>query len=387
MSDAVRAQYERWVYPPPIEDLSRSELRDFADPAFMARAYWPDRPPRENLRILVAGCGPNAAARLAFHNRAATVVGIDISEASLAHARHLQAKHGLTNLTLQRCRVEDVATLGQSFDLIESSGVLHHLPDPATGLKALAAVLASDGVVYLMLYGKYGRAGIYMAQELFRILGLGQSPEDVAAVKALVAAFPADHVLRRCLSGPNDLAFDAGVVDTFLHPIDRGYSVGDCYELLDSAGLVLQGWLNRHAYDVASRIAQPQLRELILKLPERDALAALELIDGRMATHTFYACRRERDPASYRVDFAGTGFMDMVPVRRPGWPTFMGLPVELRERRAAVASHIDGRRTVRECLLAAGSAFEAPEFVTSFCRELFRSLWLAGYCDLVRPGR
>ena len=25
------------------------------------------------------------------------------------------------------------------------------------------------------------------------------------------------------------------------------------------------------------------------------------------------------DPAQYRIDFAGGGFMDMVPVARPGW--------------------------------------------------------------------
>jgi hypothetical protein len=123
------------------------------------------------------------------------------------------------------------------------------------------------------------------------------------------------------------------------------------------------------------------LRDRVLRLPERDAQAALELIDGRMATHTFYACRPQ---AQFRIDFEAAGFMDLVPVRRPGWPKFMGLPVELRERRAAVASHIDGRRTVRECFLAAGSQFEAPQFVASFCRELFRSLWLAGYCDLVK---
>ena len=329
----------------------------------------------------MAGCGPNAAARLAFHNRRATVVGIDISAASLAHGQKLKERHALDNLTLHRMRVEDAAELRQSFDLIESSGVLHHLPDPAAGLKALAPLLAPDGVVYLMLYGKYGRAGIYMAQELFRILGLGQSPEDVAAVRAALAAFPQDHVLRRVLAGPNDLAFDAGVVDTFLHPIDRGYSVRDCYELLDSAGLVLQGWVNRYAYDPASRITQGPLRERVLELPERDAQAALELIDGRMATHTFHACRPE---AQFRVDFAGTAFMELVPVKRPGWPKFMGLPVDLRERRAAVASHIDGRRTVRECFIAAGSQFEAPQFVASFCRELFRTLWLAGYCDLVK---
>jgi SAM-dependent methyltransferase len=397
--DAVRAQYERWIYPQPIEDLSTGASRDFSDPAFMERAYWPDRPPRENLRILVAGCGANAAARFAYFNPKSSVVGVDISEASLAHEQKLKAKHALSNLTLHRCRLEEVARLGQQFDLIESSGVLHHLPDPVAGLKALAGTLAPDGVVYLMLYGKYGRAGIYMAQELFRILGLGQSEEDLAAVKAVLPAFPADHPVRRCFAGPNDLAFDAGIVDTFLHPQDVGFTVGDCLDLLDAAGLVLQGWLNRHAYHPASRITQPKLRELVLRLPERQALEALELLDGKIATHTFYACRRERDPSQYRIDFAGKGFMDMVPVPRVGWarsalgdalvlqPSLVGMTVELRERRAQVASHIDGRRSVRECFLAAGSQFEAPDFIANFCRELFRSLWLAGYCDLVRqPG-
>ncbi len=397
MTDAVREQYERWVYPQPIEDLSKEAGRDFSDPTFLGRAYWPHRRPREDLRILVAGCGPNAAARFAYFNRKAAVVGVDISEASLAHARALKAKHDLDNLTLHRCRVEDVPALGQSFDLIESSGVLHHLPDPAAGLKALAAALAPDGVVYLMLYGKYGRAGIYMAQELFRILGLGLSEEDLAAVKAALPAFPHDHPLRRCLTGPNDLAFDSGIVDTFLHPMDRGFTVRDCYELLDGAGLVLQGWLNRHAYDPASRIAQPRLRELISRLPERDAQHAIELIDGKIATHTFYACRRDRDPRQVRIDFDGGGFMDMVPVPRPGWtrsagpgllllqPGIVGMTLELRERRAAVASRIDGRRTVRACFLDAGSTLEAPQFVASFCRELFRQLWVAGACDLVLP--
>jgi len=395
MTDAVRAQYERWIYPQPIDDLSRSPLRDLGDPAFLGRAYWPHRPPRENLRILVAGCGPNAAARYAYHHPKAAVVGVDISEASLAHARSLKARHRLDNLTLHRGRIEDLREPGELFDLIDSSGVLHHLPDPAAGLRALAGVLAPDGVVYLMLYGKYGRAGIYMAQDLFRILRLEQSAEDIATVKATLAAFPHDHPVRRCLAGPNDLAFDAGIVDTFLHPVDRGYAVGDCLDLLDSAGLALQGWLNRHAYDPDSRIAQPQLRSLVARLPEREALQAIELFDGRMATHTFYACRRERDPSQYRIDFAGTGFMDMVPVPRPGWarnaagnvmllqPGLTGIGMELRDRRAAVAAGIDGRRSVRECFLDAGSTLEAPGFVTTFCRDLFRQLWLAGYCDLV----
>ncbi|HSA90624.1 MAG TPA: class I SAM-dependent methyltransferase [Burkholderiales bacterium] len=393
--DAVRAQYERWVYPPPIDDLSRSPGRDFSDPAFLGRAYWPHRRPRADLRILVAGCGPNAAARFAYHHRGAAVVGVDLSEASLAHARRLKERHALENLALHRMRVEEVASLGQSFDLIDCSGVLHHLPDPAAGLKALAALLVPDGVLYLMLYGKYGRAGIYMMQELFRILGLQQSPQDVATVKAVLAALPADHPVRR-RPGPDDLGFDAGIVDTFLHPIDRGFSVRDCLDLVEGAGLVLQGWLNRYGYDPASRIPQPELRARIASLPERAGWEALELIDARIASHNFYACRRDRDPAQYRIDFAGTGFMDMVAVPRPGWARSAagsglrlqsadGAALQLRERRAAVAALVDGRRTVRACFVEAGSTFESPQFVASFCRELFRELWIASYCDLVHP--
>ena len=396
--DPVRAQYERWVYPEPIDDLSKSRAIDFSDPQLLGRAYWPNRRPREDLRILVAGCGPNAAARQAFRHPAATVVGIDISEASLEHARRLKEKHRLHNLTLHRRRIEDVRELGQSFDLIDSSGVLHHLPDPAVGLRALVDVLAPDGVVYLMLYARYGRAGIYMAQELFRLLGLEQTPAGVATVKSALNAFPSDHPLRRCLSMANDLAFDAGVVDTFLHRIDRGFTVGDCFALLDAAGLVLQGWLNRAAYEPASRVSQPALRALIGNLPERAAAQAVELLDGRIGTHTFYACRSSRDPLEYKIDFAGQGFMDMVAVPRIGWnrvksanaillqPTLTGTAMELRERRAAVAERIDGRRAVRECFFDAGSTMESGQFVTSFCRELFRDLWLAGYCDLVHPA-
>src|SRR6266850_2543416 len=120
-SDPVQAQYEQWVYPEPVSDLSDPRariVRDGGDPNVLGHAYWPDRPPRRNLHILIAGCGSNAAARYAFHHRDASVVGVDVSESSLAHERHLKNQHQLTNLTLHKCRVEEVESLGQSFDLI-----------------------------------------------------------------------------------------------------------------------------------------------------------------------------------------------------------------------------------------------------------------------------
>ena len=50
----VAAQYEKWVYPAPIMDLSTPEVRntkrDGGDPDILFHTYWPNRP------CLLAGC-------------------------------------------------------------------------------------------------------------------------------------------------------------------------------------------------------------------------------------------------------------------------------------------------------------------------------------------
>src|SRR3984957_4285487 len=99
-ADAVSRQYERWRYPPPVEDLAAWSATnwDWFDPVHAHRIFWPDRDYRPDLDILIAGCGTNRAAVFAFGNPDANVVGVDISQASLDHQRYLKDKHGLDNL-------------------------------------------------------------------------------------------------------------------------------------------------------------------------------------------------------------------------------------------------------------------------------------------------
>ena len=42
--------------------------------------------------------------------------------------------------------------------------MLHHLPDPETGLTILADSLEPDGGMALMLYARIGRTGVYQLQ-------------------------------------------------------------------------------------------------------------------------------------------------------------------------------------------------------------------------------
>src|SRR6185369_12143219 len=153
-ADVVSRQYEQWTYPLPIPDLDEwiGGNCEGYDPSHAHRIFWPDQEYKPDLDILVAGCGTNQAAVFAYTNRAANVVAIDISQPSLNHQQYLKDKHDLRNLELHLLPIEELSTLGLDFDLVVSTGVLHHMADPLVGMKALAGCLRPDGALGVMLY-------------------------------------------------------------------------------------------------------------------------------------------------------------------------------------------------------------------------------------------
>ena len=67
----VRRFYDRHPYPPPVTDLDRYRQLG-QDPNRRRAEYhllWPNRPYREDMEILIAGCGTSQAAKLVGHHR------------------------------------------------------------------------------------------------------------------------------------------------------------------------------------------------------------------------------------------------------------------------------------------------------------------------------
>ena len=114
---------------------------------------------RAGLRILIAGCGTSQAARYALREPDARITAIDVSDTSLRHTGDLQRKYNLAKFQLHQLPIERVHEIGRSFTVVRT-GVLHHLPDPDCGLRALRDVLRPNGAMRLMVYARYGRAGI-----------------------------------------------------------------------------------------------------------------------------------------------------------------------------------------------------------------------------------
>jgi SAM-dependent methyltransferase len=385
-NDAVRQQYEDWPYPPPIRNLDTWLQNNWQwfDPSHAHRQLWPDRADTEGLEILIAGCGTNQAAIFAYTNPTARVVGLDVSQAGLAHHAWLKEQYRLSNLELQELPIEAAHTLSQDFDLIVCTGVLHHLADPEAGLSALSQRLKADGCIALMLYARYGRLGVELMQTLFAELNLQKDASSLQIIRDSFACIDPLHPLRSYLAIAPDLGHDTGLIDTFLNARERSYSVNDCMALLTYAGLVFQDWFFKAPYHpVTARPSSNALLEAIAQLSPRRQWAAMERIQSRNACHFLLACKPERAAGSYRLEPAGSDAGTLVPSLR--WRCSLNggtlitphLRIQLNEAEQALMLGMDGRRCIGE--LCAPDGLEAA-------KAAIQRLWLLDGLDLALPG-
>ena len=201
--DEVSEFYETISYPAPLVSLDEHR-KLYANPERKRVHFhllWPTDRPAPNRQILIAGCGTSQAARYALREPDARVTAIDISEMSLDLTRRLQQKHGLHNLELRMLPINDVHQLGQTFDQIVCTGVLHHLADPDLGLQSLRNVLNPEGAMQIMVYARYGRTGIEMMQSYCRLLGISTDHHELhelrAALDSLLSDIPLMHLFRK----------------------------------------------------------------------------------------------------------------------------------------------------------------------------------------------
>lgn len=393
LTDVVSDQYRKWVYPDPITDLP-SWLENnwqWFDPAHAHQLFWPDRDYKPDMDILVAGCGTSQAAVFAYTNPGASIVAIDVSQPSLNHHRHLRDKYRLRNLEMHLLPIEDVGTLGRDFDLVVSTGVLHHMADPGQGMQALAGCLRPDGVAAIMIYARYGRIGVEMLQSVFRDLGLTQDEASLAVVREAITSLPQEHPLRNYLAIAPDLSSGAGLVDTFLHGRDRSYTVGDCLDLVASAGLTFQDWSFKSPY-YPPLTPNGGLFAAVAALPQKRQWAVMERINSGNACHFFLACRTDRPHKTYRIDFTSPEILDAVPafryrcgldadtVYRPDWNMI------LDPTQAALVKNVNGHRTIREILAIAKRSIplgpRGQAEAEDFGRTLFQSLWQRDFLSI-----
>ncbi len=163
VSQEIKQQYEenpypRWtklryeVEPAPYIYCNKYLQTNFVAPPYMAGGA---------LKILVAGCGtgqqPISLAKSCLNAR---ITALDLSVRSLAYGQRMAEKYQLENIRFMQGDILQLQQWQEKFHIIECSGVLMYLQDPAQGLGFLRALLPAGGLIRLGLYSEIARKTI-----------------------------------------------------------------------------------------------------------------------------------------------------------------------------------------------------------------------------------
>jgi SAM-dependent methyltransferase len=403
---SVENQYKTWAYPLPIADMADAIATgaywEIGDPMLYWPLFRPNRRGVDGLRILVAGCGTVQAAYYALKNPTWSVVGIDFSDTSLAHQLTLKERHQLDNLTLHKLDIENVALLGKEFDFITCTGVLHHLPNPEAGLRALRSVLAPNGVINLMVYGSSLRLGVYLLQEVFRELAFKQTAPDVDIVRSVIQTLPEDHVAQKYIKAVNDLSYDSGLVDTFLHPQDVAYDVKGIYELTRNCGLEFISWCDPINYSLEQHIpAEHPLWAKFNGLSAESAAHICDLLLQRQGTHRWLVGHPEY-VESININFDGNDFLDfsIIPHRnlvlnrasdlttsKPAACSRDGYHFEISAGLAQIMSLLNGENCLSTVLDEMRDEPLIKDISLEALKNEIQSLWARGHVYVLLPNK
>jgi SAM-dependent methyltransferase len=244
VSRAVQEQYEdnpfpRWV---------RVARFDHARPlATVLRELFPHKesapPPAKAPHILVAGCGTGIhPVRSAFRFEGASILAVDLSRASLAHALRKTRELGIRNLEYAQADLLRIGELDRRFDLIECVGVLHHLRDPMAGWRSLMKILAPNGFMRIGLYSELGRSRIKNGQAFARREGYPATEDGIRRLRrALLTAAESDQELAAMLL-IHDTYSLSGFRDLFLHVQEHRFTVPQIATALRDLGLEFLGF-------------------------------------------------------------------------------------------------------------------------------------------------
>jgi SAM-dependent methyltransferase len=243
---AVARQYEASPYPrwTSVGVVAPARMRRMLGQHFSARELaFLDRP----FAVLIAGCGTGQQAVQAAlgYGPQARVLAIDLSAASLAYAARMAQRYGAGNIAFAQADLQTLADLDERhagrFDVIECTGVLHHLADPLQGWRRLIRCLAADGRMLVGLYSAVARRGLRALRDDPAYPGPGGSDSALRRFRQVL--------LNRSGSEPGgelkasrDFYTTSNFRDLALHVSERPLTLPEIARFLKENGLAFRGF-------------------------------------------------------------------------------------------------------------------------------------------------
>nr|WP_269617465.1 class I SAM-dependent methyltransferase [Prochlorococcus marinus] len=193
------------------------------------------------LKVLVAGCGTGQHILSTQRYKNAQITSIDLSLSSLSYAQRKINELGIDNVELIQMDILEVGLLKMKFDIIESSGVLHHMNDPSQGLNALVDVLKNNGFLKLGLYSELARQDIIKGRNYIAGKDLQANEDSIRNFRETIFSGKAPEL--NSLSKRSDFYTLSSCRDLCFHAQEHRFTINQLQETLKSNELEFLGFL------------------------------------------------------------------------------------------------------------------------------------------------
>ena len=195
----------------------------------------------ENPDVLIAGCGTGKDPISANIFKNANILAVDLSLTSLAYAKRKTLELNYNNINYLHADILHLKKLNKKFDIIQSSGVLHHMKNPIEGLKILLDMLYSHGCLRLGLYSEIARQNIVKARALIKKNNYKNITEDIKKFRQIIINEEKDTSLKK-LSDSLDFYATSTTRDLLFHTQEHRFTIPEISKILNDLNLEFIGF-------------------------------------------------------------------------------------------------------------------------------------------------
>ena len=183
--------------------------------------------------ILIAGCGTGqelVTVSKIYSN--SNITAIDISLPSLSYAYKRAKDNDVNNFELIHMDLLELVNYKKKFDIINCSGVLHHMKDPELGLNALISCLKEDGYLNIGLYSRTARENITKLRKLIADNKLNNSHEEITKIRrSIILGYDGYESFNHLLNVRDFYSFNE-MQDLLFHPRELVFNLEEIDEML-----------------------------------------------------------------------------------------------------------------------------------------------------------
>jgi ubiquinone/menaquinone biosynthesis C-methylase UbiE len=197
----------------------------------------------DDLDVLIAGCGTGHHSIIfAQVLPGARILAVDLSMSSLCYAKQKTRAMGIDNIEYAQADILELGGLDRQFDIISSSGVLHHTADLEKGWRTLLRLLQPDGYMQVGIYSERAHRNVIAAQRWLAQRGFTPSVEGIRRARQELAAAAATDAALASVLKFTDFYSTSEFRDLFLPTRMLRYTIPKIQAFLDANNLEFLGF-------------------------------------------------------------------------------------------------------------------------------------------------